>query len=128
MSNPDNPASWLAKAENDFLCIRNNLDNQQIPWDVMCSHAQQAAEKMLKACLVSVGLTAPRTHDLLFLFRQCLDAGLDLHPIEVDCRILNPFAIVERYPTGPEPSESDDREAIRAAEHMREIVRAHFAQ
>lgn len=128
MSDPDDPASWLAKAENDLLCIRNNLDNQQIPWDIMCFHAQQAAEKMLKACLVSVGLTAPRTHDLLFLFRQCLDAGLDLLVIETDCRILNPFAIVARYPTGPEPSESDGRDAIRAAERIREVVRSHFGE
>ena len=128
MSDPDHPESWLAKAENDLLCIRNNLDNERIPWDAMCFHAQQAAEKMLKACLVSVGLTAPRTHDLLFLFRQCLDAGLDLHLIEMDCRFLNPFAIVARYPTGPEPSESDGREAIRAAEQVRTVVRAHFAK
>jgi len=128
MSDPDHPESWLAKAENDLLCIRNNLDNERIPWDAMCFHAQQAAEKMLKACLVSVGLTAPRTHDLLFLFRQCLDAGLDLHLIEMDCRFLNPFAIVARYPTGPEPSESDGREAIRAAEHIRTVVRARFAK
>jgi HEPN domain-containing protein len=55
MSNPDDPASWTAKAENDLLCIANNLNDPQIPWDAVCFHAQQAAEKMLKAFLVSRG-------------------------------------------------------------------------
>ena len=47
-----NYASWLAKAEHDLLNIRNNLSAVQVPWDTVCFHAQQAAEKCLKALLI----------------------------------------------------------------------------
>ena len=34
--------------ENDLLNVRNNLAAQEIPWDTICFHSQQAAEKYLK--------------------------------------------------------------------------------
>jgi HEPN domain-containing protein len=40
---------WLKKAENDRLNIENDLAAQKIPWDTVCFHAQQIAEKLLKA-------------------------------------------------------------------------------
>ena len=49
MNDPDDWREWLAKASNDLLNIDNNLRSQAIPWDTVCFHAQQAAEKLLKA-------------------------------------------------------------------------------
>lgn len=43
MSNPDDPRTWAAKAENDLLNIHNNLNAEQVPWDTICFPAQQAA-------------------------------------------------------------------------------------
>lgn len=39
MSDPDDPASWLMKAENDLLCISNNLASAQVPWEAVCYQA-----------------------------------------------------------------------------------------
>ncbi len=36
---------WISRAENDLLNVRNNLAAQEIPWDTICFHSQQAAEK-----------------------------------------------------------------------------------
>ena len=44
---PSNCAPWLAKAENDLLNIENTLSADRIPWDTICFHAQQAAEKLV---------------------------------------------------------------------------------
>jgi len=44
---------WIKKAESDLLVITNNLASVEIPIDACCFHAQQAAEKYLKAYLVS---------------------------------------------------------------------------
>ncbi len=30
MSNPDDPRTWIAKAENDLLNVRNNLNAEQV--------------------------------------------------------------------------------------------------
>lgn len=43
---------WLAKAKNDLLNADNNLKADEVPYDTVCFHCQQAAEKLLKAYLV----------------------------------------------------------------------------
>jgi HEPN domain-containing protein len=60
-------------------------------------HAQQAAEKALKAVGVLLGLEMPRTHDLAALGQVILDKG-EVLPLTVDqLRGLNPFAVEYRY-------------------------------
>ena len=34
---------WLGKASNDMLNIDNNLASEDVRWDTVCFHAQQAA-------------------------------------------------------------------------------------
>jgi len=60
-------------------------------------HAQQSAEKALKAVVVQAGLAVPRTHDLAALGAALFERGLGL-PIPIDdLRLLNPFAVEFRY-------------------------------
>lgn len=87
MSNPDDPNAWLEKVDADLLAIENNLVAPRIPWSVVAFHAQQAAEKVLKAFLVSTGDTVPRTHDLGWACatlyqsrREVSDIGIRLRP------------------------------------------------
>ena len=117
MYNPDDPWAWVAKAENDLLNIRNNLGCERNPWDTICFHAQQVAEKMLKAFLVSRGQTAGRTHDLVALLAEAVATGGPLNELETECRLLTPYAVLLRYPgTGEEVEELEGREAVAAAE------------
>ena len=55
-------AAWIEKAEHDLLVIENNLVAERVPWDMVCFHAQQAAEKLLKAVLVYHGNVPSKTH------------------------------------------------------------------
>jgi len=124
MNDPDNPHTWIAKAENDLLNIRNNLIAPQVPWDTICFHAQQAAEKSLKAFLVSRGQTVSRIHDLEALLGEAINAGGKLESLEADCRLLTPYAVMFRYPgTGPDPSEDEARAALAATARIYERVR-----
>jgi HEPN domain-containing protein len=76
-------------------------------------HAQQAAEKALKAVAVLLGLEVPRTHDLAALGQLMLNAGTAL-PLTVDqLRSLNPFAVEYRYDDELIPAIS--REALAAS-------------
>jgi len=56
--------SWLAKA-NDDLAIADLVLNSEIgvEW-AACFHAQQAAEKAVKAMLVHLGIDFPKSHRL----------------------------------------------------------------
>ncbi len=56
---------WVQKAEADLLNADNNLNSENIPYDTVCFHCQQAAEKFLKAYLIANGRNYPLSHDLL---------------------------------------------------------------
>ena len=124
MSNPDDPSSWVAKADNDLLCISNNLNDPHVPWDAICFHSQQAAEKMLKAVLVSRGLVVARTDDLLGLFDECITASAHLPDLRSDCALLTQCAVAFRYPTyASDPHEADGRAAVAAARRIYDAAR-----
>ncbi|MDO3377844.1 HEPN domain-containing protein [Geoalkalibacter halelectricus] len=63
-----NPAAreWLAKAREDFLAVERLADDDGLS-NVAAFHAQQCAEKSLKAVLEASGQKVPRTHDLIRL-------------------------------------------------------------
>ena len=44
---------WVAKAMSDLLNADNNLVATRVPFDTICFHCQQAAEKLLKAFLAA---------------------------------------------------------------------------
>ena len=90
--------TWIAKAEEDRLCIKNNLSAAAVPWTVVCFHAQQAAEKYLKAFLVSRGVRVERTHDLAFLLAECQKHVPGLAALQNDCLALSAYAVDARYP------------------------------
>ncbi|MBM3493966.1 MAG: HEPN domain-containing protein [Armatimonadetes bacterium] len=102
---PDIVGDWLAKANADLKTARQIASfGESADTCAVCFHAQQAAEKSLKALLVNRGLEPPRTHDLTALAELLPDEigrCLDLDALDA----LTSFAVGARYP-GPfeEPS------------------------
>jgi HEPN domain-containing protein len=110
---------WLAKAMNDLLNADNNLAASEVPYDTVCFHCQQAAEKLLKAYLVGNGHPAPRTHDLLLLLERVLPLSPAAEPLRDALSILAPYGVEIRYPDDWfMPSEEDAREARDAASQV----------
>lgn len=66
-------------------------------YEHLCFHAQQAAEKALKAVLLARGVTFPRTHDLAFLVDQ-LPQAISIPPELIDLPTLSKYAVQNRYP------------------------------
>ena len=61
-------AEWVMKAEADFGVAMRELRGRKSPsYDASCFHAQQSAEKYLKAVLQESITPFTRTHDLLTL-------------------------------------------------------------
>ena len=94
-----NYRTWLAKAENDLLNIENNVKASEIPWDTICFHAQQAAEKFLKAFMVFHGQRLVRTHDLVALLAACVPLNSSLTTRQQDCQKIE---LLRRSRTLPE--------------------------
>ena len=119
----DNAAAWLAKADNDLLNIANNLAAENIRWDTVCFHAQQAAEKSLKALLVHHGRLPSRTHDLIALLMECTVVDPTMAGLEQNCRPLNGYGVASRYPGDVyEPDGPISRQLIAHAQHVRTEV------
>lgn len=123
---------WLAKADRDWSVIRACLEilrlpEEPAPWDAVCFHAQQAAEKSLKGWLAAHGRPVRRTHDLVNLLSECaaLDPGMET--LKDDCFILADYSTAVRYPNElaeHEPGEKEGREAVDAARRIKKAVEA----
>jgi HEPN domain-containing protein len=108
---------WVAKASNDLLNADNNLSSEQIPYDTVCFHCQQAAEKLLKAYLACIGQSPPVTHDLLLLLESVLPSSPEAEALRDVLALLIPYAVEIRYPDDWfTPSAEDTQEAREAAE------------
>lgn len=55
---------WVGKVEGDLRAARHLLDLDHEDFFDVAFHAQQAAEKFLKALLVYHQIPFPKTHDL----------------------------------------------------------------
>ena len=107
---------WLAKAGHDLLNVDNNLKAERIPFDTVCFHCQQTAEKLLKAYLAGSGQTPPRTHDLLLILEEILPLDAAAESLRGTFALLMPYAVEIRYPDDWfMPSEADAQEARAAA-------------
>lgn len=110
---------WLAKAWNDLLNADNNLKSEEIPFDTVCFHCQQAAEKLLKAYLAGNGKAYHITHDLLLLLENILCIRPDAEHLRDALSILMPYAVEIRYPDDwYMPSKQDTLEAREAANEV----------
>lgn len=85
----------LARRDHQTFCILQ--DSGRADLAPMCFHAQQSAEKALKAALTIQQLDFPRTHSLSELARLVIDSGIK-PPCSVDDYLrLTPFAVEFRY-------------------------------
>jgi HEPN domain-containing protein len=91
-------AQWASKADHDFRNAEYTLTLQEdCPFDTVCFHAQQCAEKYLKALLLRAGGEPPRTHDLRLLLQRLPADVAVLFRME-DMVELNRYSIEARYP------------------------------
>jgi HEPN domain-containing protein len=124
---PSNYIPWLAKARNDILTIENNVAGSRVPWDTVCFHAQQAAEKTLNAFLIFHGRAVARTQDLVVLLSACAEIDPKLGSLERDCQELNSYAVSARYPDDLfEPGEKDGNAMIAAVRRVRSEIMSRF--
>ena len=67
MSKQSDPHEWLRFAHDDLAAARLLLTDVELPARMACFHAQQAAEKALKAALAHAAIQFRKTHDLVVL-------------------------------------------------------------
>lgn len=137
MSTTDRPRAlarrWLSKARTDLALATVILEQgpDMDPW-VGCFHAQQAAEKALKAVLVARRTEPPYTHDLGALAAVMPD-DLSLDVSGDDLGDLTTYATGPRYvfDAGTEtedPTWAEAERAVVVAGRILAAVRAHLGE
>lgn len=99
-------AEWVAKAEADFATVERECRARKNPnYDGACFHAQQCAEKYLKARLSEASIPFHKIHDLVAILEEVLSVEPGWEFFREDLAFLSDFAVTFRY-----PGESADRE------------------
>ncbi|MBT1076770.1 HEPN domain-containing protein [Geobacter grbiciae] len=115
-------AEWTSKADANLATAQREASVDDGPnYDAVCFHAQQCAEKYLKAIMVETGMRVPRIHDLEALVNLLFGEYADLERILRFARILSAMAVEVRYP-GMTADEDDAAESLKAATLIREAV------
>jgi len=109
-------SSLGALARGDLGMARLGCQNLGEYANLVAFHCQQAAEKVLKACLMAVGVEPPLTHSLRLLADLLKGRGLP-PPNEDDARLLGAFAVGPRY-GAREVSPEEALAAVKAAERV----------
>ncbi len=125
MSDITDPFAWVQRAEEDYAAALSAVRRKRPLTYVACFHAQQCAEKYLKAILVAKQVAFSRTHDLLLLNDQCERAGILLGLDAKSLNTLSDHAVKVRYP-GDDPTPDQAREALAIAKTVRHFVRAYL--
>ena len=116
---PDHPQEWLTHAKSDLAFAKSDVPDGLL--EMNCFHAQQAAEKALKAVLISLSATFDFTHDLSYLAELVRGQGITI-PSELDqISELIQFAVNTRYPSGigPVPHQLLQRAILLAEQTVR---------
>lgn len=120
---------WISHADEDLALAQHALQmSEGCPYRLVAYHAQQCAEKHLKAYLVHREVDFPYTHNITLLVELCSDTAEWADTLQ-DAEILTRYAMTARYP-------GDDRlvslpvaqRAIGMAVRVREAVRAALAE
>lgn len=88
---------WIEFAEEDLRLAKHSLAlESSCPFRLTAYHAEQCAEKYLKAFLVSNRVDFPYTHSIIRLLELCstLKSFGDIQKAEN----LSPYSIATRYP------------------------------
>jgi len=104
----DRPEVLLRKARQDELVLQKLLNDPEVDDDTLGFHAQQAAEKMLKAVLASRGVDYPKTHNLRVLIELLVQTGIRLPETLSEIARLTQFGSTFRY-DNPEPVPQGER-------------------
>ena len=116
-------AEWVAKAEGDFLTAGRELRARKSPnYDAVCFHAQQCAEKYLKAVLQENERNIPKIHNLieLMLLSEEIDGSFEM--LRADLVTMERYSVRVRYP-GKFAEKDEAQAAYAAAATVRKLVK-----
>jgi HEPN domain-containing protein len=123
MPNPE-ALEWYRFARMDITAANTlNEHARPKPLEIICYHAQQCVEKMLKGFLVTNSVDPPKKHDLSLLCDMCIEADNRFGELSDLCDFLTVFGVQPRYPNEIEVLNEDARKALRDVQTVMDFFR-----
>jgi len=117
---------WVDKAEDDFSAAGVLLRVRKRPLhDAVCFHAQQCAEKYLKAVLQENDSPIPKIHHLPELLSLVIQVESGAHFLLAELHLLEDYAVNFRYP-GMATDKDEAKAAYQAAKVVRQFLRQYL--
>lgn len=116
---------WLRHADEDLRLARHAFKlKSSVPYKLIAYHAQQCAEKNIKAYLVFKKIDFPFSHNISALL-EMLPSSADWLPEIKSAARLTTYAITTRYPGKDKVSKKEAVRAVELAETVQKtIIRA----
>jgi HEPN domain-containing protein len=114
---------WLDKARKDLAAGGVLIKEEFEDYETVGFHAQQAAEKFIKAFLVRHQIEFPKSHDIALLRQLVARVDPRLGQKLAKADTLTPYGVEFRYPgDSPEVSRDEGEKALRLAEETRALI------
>jgi len=113
---------WMEKAEEDFEAANRLIKGRKPLYNLVCFHAQQSAEKYIKAVVELKGVAVPKTHDLLSIVDLAQPELAHLLLMKQDLELLTAYAVAARYP-GENATRRQAQRSLKTARLIRESIR-----
>ncbi len=116
---------WVSYADEDLIMAKHGLKiAENCPYRLIAYHAQQCAEKYLKAYLVFCRIDFPYTHDISELLELCSYTGANWVDKIQEAEELTLYAVATRYPRlSDKVTKEDAYRSIQIAERLRSVIR-----
>lgn len=119
-------AEWVEKAEGDYLTLMREMRaRKKHNYDGACFHAQQCAEKYMKALLQESGRPFPKSPDLDDLMKLLLPIDAAWALLQSDLQKLTLYAVRIRYP-GDQADKPTAKAALQMCRAVRDRARLHL--
>jgi len=117
-SKSDIISGWIEKAERDLEVAKREISLPKPFTDIICFHAQQSVEKIMKAYLIYLDIEFQKTHDIEDLVIQAGKKDAPILKFKNKGAELTVFAVESRYPEFSEPLLSDTKDVLKIAEEF----------
>ena len=114
---------WMKKADRDLEVADRELKITDPLTDIICFHAQQSAEKYMKAYLIFLDIEFQKTHDIEDLVAVASKKGPSVLEFKDIGAELSTFAVEARYPEFEEPSLEDTINAVEIAKKFKNYIK-----
>ena len=122
-SKEDIISSWMEKADRDLEVAKRELKLSDPLTDIICFHAQQSAEKYMKAYLIWLDIEFQKTHDIEDLVVVAGKKDPSILKFKDSGAELSVFAVEARYPEFEEPSLIDTKNAVEIAKNFKKFIK-----